>query len=37
MKLELNAPLTDTRNYGVDLLRIVAMFMVLFLHILGNE
>ncbi len=36
MKLELNAPLTDTRNYGVDLLRIVAMFMVLFLHILGN-
>lgn len=24
------------RNYGIDLLRIVAMFMVLFLHILGN-
>ena len=36
MKLEVKAPLTDTRNYGVDLLRIVAMFMVLFLHILGN-
>lgn len=36
MTLETKSPLTHTRNYGVDLLRIVAMFMVLFLHILGN-
>ncbi len=36
MVLEKNLPLTKERNYGVDLLRIVAMFMVLFLHILGN-
>lgn len=36
MTLETKAPLTQSRNYGVDLLRIVAMFMVLFLHILGN-
>ena len=36
MTVELQNPITRTRNYGVDLLRIVAMFMVLFLHILGN-
>ncbi len=36
MTYEKNLPLTQSRNYGVDLLRIVAMFMVLFLHILGN-
>lgn len=36
MKLETLSPVTNSRNYGVDLLRIVAMFMVLFLHILGN-
>ena len=24
------------RNYGIDLLRIVAMFMVLLLHVLGQ-
>lgn len=28
--------LSNSRNEGVDLLRIVAMFMVLFLHILGG-
>lgn len=27
--------LDDKRNYGVDLLRIVAMFMVVLLHVLG--
>lgn len=31
-----SAALSLGRNEGVDLLRIVAMFMVLFLHILGN-
>ncbi len=36
MTLETLSPVTHSRNYGVDLLRIVAMFMVLFLHILGN-
>lgn len=36
MTLEKNEQLTKARNYGIDLLRIVAMFMVLFLHILGN-
>ncbi|MBR5535610.1 MAG: acyltransferase family protein [Clostridia bacterium] len=36
MILEKERKLTSSRNYGVDLLRIVAMFMVLFLHILGN-
>lgn len=28
--------IVSTRNYGIDLLRIVAMFMVLLLHILGH-
>ncbi len=36
MVLEKSLPKTQERNYGIDLLRIVAMFMVLFLHILGN-
>lgn len=27
---------TDRRNFGIDLLRIVAMFMVVILHILGH-
>lgn len=36
MKLETPAQSTASRNSGIDLLRIVAMFMVLFLHILGN-
>ncbi|MBO4323642.1 MAG: acyltransferase family protein, partial [Clostridia bacterium] len=26
----------NTRNYGIDLLRIVSMFMVCLLHVLGN-
>lgn len=36
MVCEKTPTLTKERNYGVDLLRIIAMFMVLFLHILGN-
>ena len=28
--------LTDRRNYGIDLLRLVAMFMVVILHVLGQ-
>lgn len=28
--------MADKRNYGIDLLRIVSMFMVVFLHILGG-
>ncbi len=32
----MNAPLkTDTRNYGIDFLRIISMFMVCLLHVLG--
>ena len=31
-----NIILTDRRNYGIDLLRLVAMFMVVVLHILGQ-
>ena len=27
---------TDRRNYGIDLLRLVAMFMVVILHVLGQ-
>lgn len=27
---------TDKRNYGIDLLRMVAMFMVVILHVLGQ-
>lgn len=27
---------TDRRNYGIDLLRLVAMFMVVILHVLGK-
>ena len=27
---------TDSRNYGIDLLRLVAMFMVVILHVLGQ-
>ncbi len=36
MVLEKSPLAAKERNYGIDLLRIVAMFMVLFLHILGN-
>ena len=36
MVSEKSMPITKKRNEGVDLLRIIAMFMVLFLHILGN-
>lgn len=28
-------PLTEKRNYGIDLLRILSMFMVVLLHVLG--
>ena len=35
MVLEKNIPVTDKRNYGIDLLRIMAMFMVVLLHVLG--
>ena len=28
--------LTDRRNYGIDLLRIVSMLMIPILHILGH-
>lgn len=27
---------TDKRNYGIDLLRLIAMFMVVILHVLGQ-
>ena len=27
---------TDNRNYGIDLLRLIAMFMVVILHVLGQ-
>ena len=26
----------DKRNYGIDLLRIVSMFMVVLIHVLGH-
>ncbi len=29
-------PLTDKRNYGIDALRIVSMFMIVLLHTLGH-
>ena len=35
MVLEKNKIVTDNRNYGIDLLRIIAMFMVVLLHVLG--
>lgn len=28
--------MTKTRNYGIDLLRMVSMFMVIILHMMGN-
>ena len=31
-----NAKPTTERNYGIDLLRILSMFMVVVLHILGQ-
>ena len=33
---EVSATNNKTRNYGIDLLRLVAMFMVVILHILGQ-
>ena len=35
MVLEKSTPVTRERNWGIDLLRIVSMFMVVLLHILG--
>ncbi len=32
----MDTPLTEKRNYGIDLLRLVAMFFVLILHTLGQ-
>ena len=31
---DLNKPIRE-RNYGIDLLRLVSMFMVVILHVLG--
>lgn len=30
------APVRETRNYGIDLLRIVSMFSIVLLHVLGE-